>query len=135
MTAYDVRISDWSSDVCSSDLLMYGRTFEVPKLDDFVLPIGRARIMKPGKDVTLVSYSIGVGIALEAAEKLADEEGIDAEVIDLRTLRPLDKKRSEERRVGKECVSTCSSRWSPYHEKKKLSNYRYRNYDDIEGHL
>src|SRR3546814_2552225 len=82
MTAYDVRISDWSSDVCSSDLLMYGRTFEVPKLDDFVLPIGRARIMKPGKDVTLVSYSIGVGIALEAAEKLADEEGIDAEVID-----------------------------------------------------
>src|SRR3546814_4811096 len=72
--------------------LMYGRTFEVPKLDDFVLPIGKARIMKPGKDVTLVSYSIGVGIALEAAEKLADEEGIDAEVIDLRTLRPLDKK-------------------------------------------
>src|SRR3546814_13529963 len=71
---------------------MYGRTFEVPKLDDFVLPIGKARIMKPGKDVTLVSYSIGVGIALEAAEKLADEEGIDAEVIDLRTLRPLDKK-------------------------------------------
>src|SRR3546814_15714213 len=71
---------------------MYGRTFEVPKLDDFVLPIGKARIMKPGKDVTLVSYSIGVGIALEAAEKLADEAGSDDEVIDLRTLRPLDKK-------------------------------------------
>ncbi|MBY8827668.1 pyruvate dehydrogenase complex E1 component subunit beta [Hephaestia mangrovi] len=70
--------------------LMYGRSFEVPKLDDWVLPIGKARIMKPGKDVTLVSYSIGVGIALEAAEKLAGE-GIDAEVIDLRTLRPLDK--------------------------------------------
>ncbi|RIA36685.1 pyruvate dehydrogenase E1 component beta subunit [Hephaestia caeni] len=70
--------------------LMYGRTFEVPKIDDFVLPIGKARIMKPGKDVTLVSYSIGVGIALEAAEKLAGE-GIDAEVLDLRTLRPLDK--------------------------------------------
>src|SRR3546814_16331681 len=65
--------------------LMYGRTFEVPKLDDFVLPIGKARIMKPGKDVTLVSSSIGVGIALEAAEKLADEECIDAEVIDMRT--------------------------------------------------
>src|SRR3546814_10161107 len=48
--------------------------------------------MKPGKDVTLVGYSIGGGIALEAAEKLADEEGIDAEVIDLRTLRTLDKK-------------------------------------------
>ncbi|MBR0551507.1 pyruvate dehydrogenase complex E1 component subunit beta [Stakelama marina] len=70
--------------------LMYGRTFEVPKLDDFVLPIGKARIMKPGKDVTIVSYSIGVGVALEAAEKLAEQD-IDAEVIDLRTLRPLDK--------------------------------------------
>ena len=71
--------------------LMYGRSFDVPKPDDFVLPIGKARIMKPGKDVTIVSYSIGVGIALEAAEKLAGE-GVDAEVIDLRTLRPLDTK-------------------------------------------
>ena len=70
---------------------MYGRSFDVPKLDDFVLPIGKARIMREGKDVTLVSYSIGVGVALEAAEKLA-AEGIDAEVIDLRTLRPLDTK-------------------------------------------
>ena len=70
--------------------LMYGRSFEVPKLDDWVLPIGKARIMKPGNDVTIVSYSIGVGVALEAAEKLA-AEGMDAEVIDLRTLRPLDK--------------------------------------------
>lgn len=69
--------------------LMYGRSFDVPKLDDFVLPIGKARIMREGKDVTIVSYSIGVGVSLEAAEKLA-EEGIDAEVIDLRTLRPLD---------------------------------------------
>jgi len=69
--------------------LLYGQSFEVPKLDDFVLPIGKARIAKEGKDVTLVSYSIGVGVALEAAVKLA-EEGIDAEVIDLRTLRPLD---------------------------------------------
>ncbi len=69
--------------------LMYGRSFDVPKLDDFVLPIGKARIVRPGKDVTLVSYSIGVGVALEAAEKLAGE-GIAAEVIDLRTLRPLD---------------------------------------------
>ena len=69
--------------------LLYGRTFEVPKLDDYVLPIGKARIMREGKDVTIVSYSIGVGLALEAAEKLA-AEGIDAEVLDLRTLRPLD---------------------------------------------
>ncbi len=69
--------------------LMYGRSFDVPKLDDHVLPIGKARIMREGKDVTIVSYSIGVGISLEAAETLA-AEGIDAEVIDLRTLRPLD---------------------------------------------
>ncbi|MEG3178488.1 pyruvate dehydrogenase complex E1 component subunit beta [Sphingomonas sp. RB3P16] len=69
--------------------LLYGRTFDVPKLDDHVLPIGKARIMREGKDVTIVSYSIGVGLALEAAEKLA-AEGIDAEVLDLRTLRPLD---------------------------------------------
>src|SRR3546814_3031925 len=69
---------------------LYGRSCTVPTLDDFVLPIGKARIVRPGKDVTLVSYSIGVGLALEAAEQLAGE-GIDAEVIDLRTLRPLDK--------------------------------------------
>ncbi len=69
--------------------LMYGRSFDVPKLDNHVLPIGKARTVREGKDVTIVSYSIGVGISLEAAEKLA-EEGIDAEVIDLRTLRPLD---------------------------------------------
>ena len=71
--------------------LLYGRTFEIPKLDDWVLPIGKARIMRSGKDVTIVSYSIGVGLALEAAETLKSE-GIDAEVIDLRTLRPLDRK-------------------------------------------
>ena len=69
--------------------LVYGRSFEVPQIDDYVLPIGKARIVRPGKDVTLVSYSIGVAVALEAAEALAGE-GIDAEVIDLRTLRPLD---------------------------------------------
>src|SRR5882724_11544380 len=69
--------------------IVYGRTFPVPKLDDFVLPIGKARICRSGKDVTIVAYSITVGQALEAAEKLA-EQGIDAEVIDLRTLRPLD---------------------------------------------
>ncbi len=69
--------------------LMYGRHFEIPQLDDYVLPIGKARIVRSGKDVTIVSYSIGVGVALEAADKLAGE-GIDAEVVDLRTLRPLD---------------------------------------------
>ncbi len=70
--------------------LMYGRSFEVPAVDDFVLPIGKARIVREGRDVTIVSYSIGVGFALDAAGKLAGE-GIDAEVIDLRTIRPLDK--------------------------------------------
>ncbi len=69
--------------------LVYGNSFEVAQLDDHVLPIGKARIVREGADVTIVSYSIGVKFALEAAEKLA-EEGIDAEVIDLRTLRPLD---------------------------------------------
>jgi len=71
--------------------LMYGRSFDVPKLDDHVLPFGKARIMREGKHVTLVSYSIGVGLALEAAETLA-KDGVEAEVIDLRTLRPLDTK-------------------------------------------
>jgi len=69
--------------------IVYGKSFPVPKLDDFVLPIGKARVCRPGKDVTIVAYSITVGQALEASEKLAGE-GIDAEVIDLRTLRPLD---------------------------------------------
>jgi pyruvate dehydrogenase E1 component beta subunit len=70
--------------------LLYGQAFDVPQLDDYTLPIGKAAVVRPGKDVTLVSYSIGVGVSLDAAAKLA-EEGIDAEVIDLRTLRPLDK--------------------------------------------
>jgi pyruvate dehydrogenase E1 component beta subunit len=69
--------------------IVYGKSFPVPKLDDFVLPIGKARICRPGTDVTIVAYSITVGQALEAAEKLA-ADGIEAEVIDLRTLRPLD---------------------------------------------
>ncbi|MDD3799172.1 MAG: pyruvate dehydrogenase complex E1 component subunit beta [Novosphingobium sp.] len=70
--------------------LLYGRSFELAELDDHVLPIGKARVIREGADVTIVSYSIGVGLALEAAETLA-AEGIDAEVIDLRTLRPLDR--------------------------------------------
>ena len=70
--------------------LLYGRSFELPELDDHVLPIGKARVMREGRDVTIVSYSIGVGLSLEAAETLAGE-GIEAEVLDLRTLRPLDR--------------------------------------------
>ena len=70
--------------------LLYGRSYEVPVGDDHVLPIGKARIMREGTDVTIVSYSIGVGLSLEAADRLAEDE-ISAEVIDLRTIRPLDK--------------------------------------------
>ncbi len=70
--------------------LVYGRSFELPELDDHVIPIGKARVVREGKDVTIVTYSIGVGLALEAAEILAGE-GIDAEILDLRTLRPLDR--------------------------------------------
>ncbi|UFM64302.1 pyruvate dehydrogenase complex E1 component subunit beta [Paracoccus sp. MA] len=69
--------------------ILYGRSFEVPDLDDFTIPFGKAKIVRPGKDVTLVSFGIGMVHALEAAEKLASE-GIEAEVIDLRTLRPID---------------------------------------------
>ncbi len=69
--------------------IVYGRSFPVPKLDDFVLPIGKARVIRPGSSVTLVAHSISVGTILEAAEELA-KEGIDAELIDLRTIRPLD---------------------------------------------
>ena len=69
--------------------LLYGVSFDVPD-GDVVVPIGKARVMREGKDVTVVSYSIGVGLALQAAETLSGE-GIEAEVIDLRTLRPLDK--------------------------------------------
>jgi pyruvate dehydrogenase E1 component beta subunit len=70
--------------------LVYGRSFELPEVDDYVLPIGKARVVREGSDVTIVTYSIGVGLALEAAETLAGE-GIAAEVLDLRTLRPLDR--------------------------------------------
>jgi pyruvate dehydrogenase E1 component beta subunit len=69
--------------------ILYGHSFEVPKLDDFVLPIGRARVLRAGADVTIVTFSLMVERALQAAEALAGE-GIEAEVIDLRTIRPLD---------------------------------------------
>ncbi|WP_265501366.1 pyruvate dehydrogenase complex E1 component subunit beta [Paracoccus beibuensis] len=69
--------------------ILYGRSFEVPDLEDFTIPFGKARIARSGSDVTIVSFGIGMAHALEAADKLAGE-GIEAEVIDLRTLRPLD---------------------------------------------
>ena len=69
--------------------ILYGQTFECPTADDFVLPIGRAKVEREGTDVTLVSFSLTVGLCMQAAEALA-AQGISAEVINLRTLRPLD---------------------------------------------
>ncbi|MEW9808371.1 pyruvate dehydrogenase complex E1 component subunit beta [Mesorhizobium sp. ZMM04-5] len=69
--------------------ILYGHHFDVPKLDDFVLPIGKARIHKAGRDVTIVSWGIGMTYAVKAEAELAGL-GIDAEVIDLRTIRPMD---------------------------------------------
>ena len=69
--------------------ILYGSSGEVPKIDDWIVPIGKAKIARPGKDVTIVSFARAMVYSLEAAQKLA-EEGIEAEVIDLRTLRPLD---------------------------------------------
>jgi pyruvate dehydrogenase E1 component beta subunit len=69
--------------------ILYGHSFEVPRLDDFTLPIGKARIARPGNDVTFVSFGIGMTYAHKAAEELA-KEGIEAEIVDLRTIRPMD---------------------------------------------
>ncbi len=69
--------------------ILYGHSSPVPKLDDFVLPIGKARIARAGSDVTIVSWSMGMSYALQAADALAND-GIDAEVIDLRTIKPMD---------------------------------------------
>ena len=69
--------------------ILYGRSFEVPVLEDFTVPFGKAKVWRDGTDVTIVSFGIGMTYALEAADKLA-AEGISAEVIDLRTLRPMD---------------------------------------------
>ncbi len=69
--------------------ILYGQSFEVPKLDDFVLPIGKARVHKQGRDATIVSFGIGMTYAVKAAAELA-ELGIDVEIVDLRTIRPMD---------------------------------------------
>ncbi|MHB0950378.1 MAG: pyruvate dehydrogenase complex E1 component subunit beta [Allorhizobium sp.] len=69
--------------------ILYGHSFEVPKMDDFVLPIGKARVHKVGKDATIVSFGIGMNYSVKAAEELA-RDGIDVEIIDLRTIRPMD---------------------------------------------
>ncbi|MFB2551634.1 pyruvate dehydrogenase complex E1 component subunit beta [Ensifer soli] len=69
--------------------ILYGHSFDVPKMDDFVLPIGKARIHRTGKDATIVSFGIGMTYAVKAAAEL-EKDGIDVEIIDLRTIRPMD---------------------------------------------
>jgi pyruvate dehydrogenase E1 component subunit beta len=82
-------IRDLNPVVFLENELLYGHSSPVPKLDDFVLPIGKAKIARAGNDVTIIAWSMGMTYALKAAEELASD-GIDAEVIDLRTLKPLD---------------------------------------------
>jgi pyruvate dehydrogenase E1 component beta subunit len=82
-------IRDHNPVVFLENEILYGQSFDVPDTDDWLVPIGKARIARPGADVTIAAFSIMVGKALEAAEALA-ADGIDAEVIDLRSLRPLD---------------------------------------------
>jgi pyruvate dehydrogenase E1 component beta subunit len=82
-------IRDLNPVVFLENEILYGHSSPVPKLDDFVLPIGKAKIARAGNDVTMVAWSMGMTYALKAAEQLADN-GIDAEVIDLRTLKPMD---------------------------------------------
>ena len=69
--------------------ILYGQSGEIPKIDDFLVPIGKARVHRAGKDVTLVSFGIGMTYCVKAADELA-KEGIEAEIIDLRTIRPMD---------------------------------------------
>ncbi|WP_300378851.1 pyruvate dehydrogenase complex E1 component subunit beta [Henriciella sp.] len=90
--------------------LLYGESFPVPDVEDYVLPIGKARVRRPGKDVTLVAHSRMVGYALQAAEKLA-EDGIEAEVVDLRSLRPLDTDTVVESVKKTNRIVTCEEGW------------------------
>jgi pyruvate dehydrogenase E1 component beta subunit len=92
--------------------LLYGDTMDVPKIDDWVIPIGKAKIAREGTDVTIVSYSRGVKFALEAAAKLA-EEGVSAEVIDLRTLRPMDAATVIESVKKTNRIVTVEEGWAP----------------------
>src|SRR3546814_10028136 len=111
-TAYEMRISDWSSDVCSSDLIACGNADIVEE--------------ECGRVVALHSQLVEIAPALETGSVALDEDQADAACSgrwiglrhdddDVGALSVADKGRSEERRVGKECVSTCRSRWSPYH--------------------
>ena len=93
--------------------MLYGHEFEVPEGEDFVLPIGKAKVRREGRDVTITAHSRMVGFALEAAEKLAGE-GIEAEVIDLRTLRPLDHNTIVESVKKTSRLVSVEEGWGPY---------------------
>jgi pyruvate dehydrogenase E1 component beta subunit len=93
--------------------LLYGDTMPVPKLDDFVLPIGKAKIVREGTDATIVAYSRSVKFALEAAKRL-EEEGISAEIVDLRTLRPLDAETVIESVKKTNRLVTVEESWAPF---------------------
>ncbi|WP_340691297.1 pyruvate dehydrogenase complex E1 component subunit beta [Hyphomonas sp.] len=90
--------------------LIYGTSFPVPDLDDYVLPIGKAAVKRAGTDVTLVAYSRMVGFALQAADELA-EQGISAEVVDLRSIRPLDTATVIESVRKTNRIVTCEEGW------------------------
>jgi pyruvate dehydrogenase E1 component beta subunit len=90
--------------------ILYGHSSPVPKLDDYVLPIGRARIVRPGNDVTIVAWSMGMSYALKAADELA-KDNIDAEVIDLRTLKPMDSDTIIESVKKTGCLVTVEEGW------------------------
>ena len=92
--------------------MLYGHEFDVPEVDDWVLPIGKAKVRRQGDSVTLVTYSRMVGFALEAAEKLA-AEGIEAEVIDLRTIRPMDHETIVESVKKTNRIVTIEEGWGP----------------------
>ena len=92
--------------------MLYGQEFDVPEGDDWLVPIGKAKIRRPGKDVTLVSHSRMVGFALQAAEELA-KDGIEAEVVDLRTLRPLDHATVVESVKKTNRIVTVEEGWGP----------------------
>src|SRR3546814_10225746 len=107
-TAYELRISDWSSDVCSSDLAIDGPTPHLPPVGG-IMPTKIAQIASAGEFHSL-RRSEGHSLLLQASAATGAISSNSARRCSIR---------SEERRVGKECVSTCRSRWSPYHETKK----------------
>src|SRR3546814_11270242 len=113
-TAYEMRISDWSSDVCSSDL-------------EFVESVGRMALDHAGEHIA----EPGIGfdaVELGGLDQRANHGPAMTAAVASGEQMVFPAERSEERRVGKECVSTCRSRWSPYHLKKKTKHYRLYNH-------